>query len=106
MDSKDDHMPSSSGFPMQYMPSYHSSCRSLPPLSAVDPHHALPSYPSSTLQYYYPSSHQVAFYSHMPQVPHLSHPFLANPLHGGAPSILSSISQSRVPSICGTSFSF
>ena len=99
MDSKDDRLPSSPGFPMHYVPSYHSNRRSLPPLSAVDPHHALPSYPSSTLHYYYPSSHQVALYSHLPPAPHISHPFFSNPPHGGASGILPSVSQSHVPSI-------
>ena len=84
---------------MHYVPSYHSGRRSLPPLSAVDPHHALPSYPSSTLHYYYPSSHQVALYSHLPPAPHISHPFFSNPPHGGASGILPSVSQSHVPSI-------
>lgn len=99
MDSKDDRMPAPSGFPMQYVPSYHSGHRSLPPLSAIDPHHALPTYPSSTLQFYYPSSpsQQVALYSHLP--PHFSHPFSSNLTHGGASGLLPSVSRSHVPSL-------
>lgn len=97
MDSKDDHMPSSSGFPMQYVPSYHSGRRSLPPLGAVDPHHPLPSYPSSTLQQYYPSSNQLALYTHLP--PHFPNPYFSQPAHDGVSGILPSISRSRVPSL-------
>jgi hypothetical protein len=103
MDSKDDRLPSSSGFPQQYVPSYHSGRRSLPPLTATDPHHALPSYPSSTLQYYYPNPHheppQVAFYSQFSPVPHSSYPSLSHPAHGGASGVLPSVSQNLVPSL-------
>ena len=106
MDSKDDRLPSSSGFHQQYVPSYHSGRRSLLPLTANDPRHALPSYPSSTLQYYYPNPHhespQVAFYSQFPPVPHSSHPSLSHPAHGGASGVLPSVSQNFIPSLHGT----
>lgn len=99
MDSKDNPMPPSSGFPLHYVPSYHSGRRSLPPLGAIDPRHPLPSYPSSTLQYYYPSPHHAALYSQLPLAPHFSHPFHTSPVYGGASGVLPSVSQSHVPSI-------
>jgi hypothetical protein len=72
-----------------------SGRRSLPPFSTTDPRHALPTYPSSTLQYYYPSSRYIANYAHTPNFfqPISSHP------HGGASGLLPSVSQSHVPSL-------
>ena len=99
MDSNaDDRMPPPLGFPLYYVPSFHSGRRSLPPPAAIDPNRAFSTYPSSTLQYYYPSPNQLALYSHLPQAPpsFSSHP---QPLHGGVSGILPSVSQSRVPSL-------
>ena len=77
-----------------------SGRRSLPPSTSREFHgpqtdYALPSYPSSTIHYYYPHSH--APYGSLPIRPSSSHlPY------GGvteALAILPSVSQSRVPSL-------
>ena len=107
MDSNNDHM--SSGPPPPFsqslhpVPSFHSGRRSLPPTNTNDPpgpQRAFSTYPSSTLQYYYPSSDYIAHFSrHMPSSPLVTHPSHPPPPDGGAPGILPSISQSRVPSL-------
>ena len=95
MDSNDDRLPSLP-LPMHSVPSYHSGRRSLPPLAVSA---ALPTYPSSTLHFYYPSSHQVANYASIPPV--TLQPFTSQAWSpdGGVPGIFPSISQSRVPSL-------
>ena len=52
----------------------HSGRRLLSPANAIGSHHVLPSYPSSTLQYYYPLSQYPVTCSH------ISSPF--QPIHG------------------------
>ena len=100
MDSNNDHMhpglPPPFSHSLHPVPSFHSGRRSLPPPNPNDPQgpqRAFSTYPSSTLQFYYPSSDHIAHYSH-----NISHP-PPPPLDGGVPGILPSISQSRVPSL-------
>ena len=76
----------------------HSGRRSLPPANVIGSHHVLPSYPSSTLQYYYPLSQYPVTRSH------IFSPF--QPIHGQptvvehpVQTLLPSASQSHVPSI-------
>ena len=76
----------------------HSGRQLLPPANVIGSRHVLPSYPSSTLQYYYPLS-QYPF-THL----HISSPF--QPIHGQptimehpVQTLLPSASQSHVPSI-------
>ena len=75
-----------------------SGRHSLPPANVLGPRDFLPSYPSSTLQPYYPSSQHVANYMHIPSYfqpldNHVS--FVAD--SGQMP--LPSISQSHLPSL-------
>lgn len=76
-----------------------SGRRSLPPTGAnvLGPQHVLPSYPSSTLQFYYPPSFDAANYAHIPpSFPTLhSHP----PVSGDFAHVLPSASQSYIPSL-------
>ena len=44
---------------------HHSGRRSLPPANVLGSQHVFPSYPSSTLHYYYPSSNNTAHYAHI-----------------------------------------
>src|SRR6202522_3275888 len=74
----------------------HLDCRSLPPADAPGTQHVLSSYPSSTMHYYYPSSHHVANYAHISTFPQ---PFSSNPPVGGEFGPLPSVSQSHLPSI-------
>ena len=74
-----------------------SGRRSLPAVNAYDPNHALPSYPSSTLQYYLPSQN-VANYVHIPpslHTDHIQHPEAGTFSHMPLPSA----SQSHIPSL-------
>src|ERR1700678_2008231 len=91
----------SSSWPHAQVP--HSGRRSMPP-AASGPCHAVPSYPSSTLQYYLPSPHHVANYAHIPASVHASHS--QHPDSGGfAHTPLPSASQSHIPSLrCSPSF--
>src|SRR5271168_4701680 len=97
---------SDTALPSPYVPrdqAAHSGRRSLPP-AFVGPHHAFPSYPSSTLQYYFPPPHHVASYAHILSSPHadsLRHPDVGNFPHIPLPSA----SQSHLPSLrCSPSF--
>jgi hypothetical protein len=71
----------------------------LPASNALGPQHALPTYPSSTLQYYYPSSYHATNYTmHIVPIPT---PF---PSHTSVPNNftqmpLPSASQSHIPSL-------
>ena len=71
--------------------------RSLPPANVFGPQHVLPTYPSSTLHCYYPSSHPAANYAHIsaPMTSSHSHP-LSGDLHQFP---LPSASQSHIPSL-------
>ena len=72
--------------------------RSLPPANIYGPQHVLPTYPSSTLHCYYPSSHPAANYAHIsaPMSSSHSHP----PFSGDSSQFpLSSASQSHIPSL-------
>jgi hypothetical protein len=73
-----------------------SGRRSLPPLEGHGFQHVLPSYPSSTMDYYYPPSHNVANYVHIPPISHSFTPF---PPAEGAFGPLPSASQSHIPSL-------
>lgn len=75
-----------------------SGRRSLPPATAFDSQHALPSYPSSTLQHYYPSPHHVANYAHIfpPYQPFQPHSSVIN---DPSQMPLPSASQSHIPSL-------
>src|ERR1700678_3531346 len=81
----------------------YSGRRSLPP-TFIGPPHAFPSYPSSTLQYYFPPSQHVANYAHMHPSLHTDssqHPETGNFAHMPLPSA----SQSHPPSLrCSPSF--
>ena len=76
-----------------------SGHRSLPPTGAnvLGPQHVLPSYLSSTLQFYYPPSFDAANYAHIPpSFPTLhSHP----PVSGDFAHVLPSASQSYILSL-------
>ena len=50
-----------------------SGRHSLPPAGVPGPQHDLPSYPSSTLQYYFPSPSHVANYAHTVPFRSISH---------------------------------
>ena len=97
MDSKDDCTPSSSGFPMQYIPSYHSGRRLLPPLGATDPHHAF-----AHLPFFYITAVLPFFQStcplHILAIAFFTS-FFSHPPPAGASGLLPSVSQSHVPSI-------
>ena len=72
--------------------------RSLPPANVFGPQHVLPTYPSSTLHCYYPSSHPATNYAHIsaPMPSSHSHP----PLSGDFPQFpLPSASQLHIPSL-------
>ena len=77
----------------------HSGHHSLPPANALGPQQDLPSYPSSTLQCYYPSAHQVTNYAHIST---FSQPFSFHPIdtcmHNFGQMPLPSASQSHIPS--------
>ena len=79
---------------LQNLPSGH---RSLPPSGSREfqgpqSDYPLPSYPSSTIHYYYPHSHAPYGSSSM-------NPPSSDPPSGGAFAVLPSVSQSRVPSL-------
>ena len=79
-------------------PGPRSGHRSLPPPNAPGPHQSLPSYPSSTLQSYYPPPPHIVNYAHIstfaqPPSPHS----LAT--DGDGQRLLPSISQTNVPSL-------
>jgi hypothetical protein len=78
----------------------HSGRRSLPPANALGPHHVLPSYPSSTLQYYCPSPQNAANYAHISSHSQSSHSQAHPPVAGTFEHIpLPSASQSHIPSL-------
>src|SRR6202522_627807 len=93
MDSNND-VPPSTSFDRDRAP--HLDRRSLPPADAHGTQHVLPTYPSSTMHYYYPSSHHVGNYVHISAFPQ---PFSSNPPVGGDFGPLPSVSQSHPPSI-------
>ena len=62
------------------------------------PHDFLPSYHSSTLQYYYPSSHHVANFTHIPSSFQPSHTHVP-PVTGFVHVPLPSAFQSHLPSL-------
>ena len=68
--------------------------QSLPPISATGPQHVMSSYPSSTLQYYYPSSNHAANLAHI-STSQAHVPVLENFTHAPLPSA----SQSHIPSV-------
>src|SRR5271168_330162 len=74
----------------------HSGCRSLPPAIIHGPQHVLSSYPSSMLQYYSSSPHNVTNFAHISTFP--QHPSL-HPPDGGNFGLLPSVSGSRIPSL-------
>src|SRR6202522_2032670 len=74
----------------------HLDRRSLPPANAPGTQHVLSSYPSSTMHYYYPSSHHVANYTHISTFPQ---PFSSNPPVKEEFGPLPSVSQLHLPSI-------
>jgi hypothetical protein len=85
---------------VRYEQDLSSGRRSLPPSGSREfqgpqPDYALPSYPSSTIHYYYPHTHAPYGPLSEPPVP-LSQ---SHPPHGGAFAVLPSASQSRVPSL-------
>ena len=95
MDSNTDFPPSVSTVRPQ--PPSSGRC-SLPPTSVPGPQHVLPSYPSSTLQFYYPTSSHVANYAHISsssQNPHPNYPVTNDFGHLPLPSV----SQSHIPSL-------
>ena len=79
----------------------HSGRQSLPPANVLGPQHALPSYPSSTLQYYYPSPNYVANYAHIsPSIQTFHHHPPAMTNTSTAPfAQMPSVSQSHLPSL-------
>ena len=85
MDSNNDRLPPLP-LPMHSVPSYHSGRWSLLPFAVSAPHHALPTYPSSTLHFYYPSSHHVANYASIPSVTSQPFPSQARSPDGGVRS--------------------
>ena len=96
MDSDNDPVPPSLSTVRPQGP--HPGRRSLLPANVFGPQHVLPSYPSSTLQYYYPFPHHAANYVHIsaPMPTSHSHP----PLSGDfVPLPLPSASQSHIPSL-------
>ena len=95
MDSDNDFPPTTSTFRPQ---GPHSGHRSLPPANVIGPQHVLPSYPSSTLQYYYPSPYHAANYTHISSSIPPSHPYPITSndfVHAPLPSA----SQSHIPSL-------
>jgi hypothetical protein len=75
----------------------HPGRRSLPPSNAPGPQHVMPTYPSSTLQYYYPPYQHSANYTHISP---LHQPY--DQLHDTVtpnPMLLPSVSQSHLPSL-------
>jgi hypothetical protein len=97
MDSDNDIPPSISTIRAQGLGS-HSGRHSLPPPNALGPHHTLPSYPSSTLNSYYPPFHHVTNHTHISahSQPFSSHlPDVADFRQMPLPSA----SQSHIPSL-------
>jgi hypothetical protein len=78
--------------PISHSPLSRSGRRSLPPVINPGPSHALPSYPSSALGRYYPSSS-----SPIPNSAHILTRNRTSPLHSSFP--LPSASQSHLPSL-------
>ena len=77
---------------------HHSGRRSLPPANVLGSQHVFPSYPSSTLHYYYPSSNNTAHYAHISTPLSTSYPH--PPLSGDFVQLpLPSASQSHIPSL-------
>ena len=96
MNLDNENQPSSSTFRAQ---GRHSGRRSLPPVN-FSPHHAFPSYPSSTLHHYFPSPHYAVNYTHIlpPTLQNFSsHPSNLGGTFGHGP--LPSASQAHIPSL-------
>ena len=78
---------------------HNSGHRSVPPANALGHQHVFPSYPSSTLHHYYPSSYDTANYAHIST----SQPFTHNIPQSVVPDFhhmpLPSASQSHIPSL-------
>ena len=77
----------------------HPGRRSLPPANAPGPHHVYPSYPSSTLQYYYPSPLHAANYAHTSTSQQNLQLHSHSPIIQNTQNILPSVSQSHVPTL-------
>ena len=99
MDSNNNGPPSVSTVRPLGNPPDSGSAGSLPAANAIGPQHALPTYPSSTLQYYYPSPYQATNYMHITSFPDhsSSHAPVANNFSAQMP--LPSASQSHIPSL-------
>src|ERR1700678_620404 len=69
-----------------------------PPTNVHGPHESLPSYPSSTLQYYCPSSYHATNAAHIPSFHH-NFPVQSHDLNDIGQMLLPSASQSHVPSL-------
>ena len=75
----------------------HPGRHSLPPTNAFGPHQAYASYPSSTLQYYYPSPLHAANYAHISTSHQNFQPYSSVPIDNQI--LLPSASQSHIPSL-------
>ena len=77
----------------------HPGHHSLPPANAPGPHHVYPSYPSSTLQYYYPSPFHAANYAHTSTSQQNLQVHSHSPVLQNTQNLLPSALQLHVPSL-------
>src|ERR1700679_4112847 len=91
--------------PASHAHATHSGRRSLPPANVLGPGHVLPTYPSSTLQHYYPSDSQPHFAQNRAHISTFSQPFTNQPYdtNNFRHPIIPLVSQFRVPSLRQTS---